>query len=300
MASTAARRRIVLEQRQTRRDVFRAPKSWPVRPGQIERADPKLIGDGAHEHRAIARKPVQPARIERRLSACLVAVGQFLRGDSETAQNRPIVRLRAMQPADPEPRDIRRDWNTRRLSVRAIPGHIQTPARAPCARPSAPCRRQERACKNPKKRESKNPAFRLFRQRDKARVGQRHRLIRRSFRQRRAAKRGARLVDGRNAFRCIARKDRLLRRGIGFVSLAPDEFEVGRIEFGCQNVVDKRLRPGEDRRQALLLGQLLLGLGGGPVDRLGESLGRDRESKADDAREPFVERPLEFWAPLSG
>src|SRR6202035_1354081 len=76
---------------------------------------------------------------------------------------------------------------------------------------------------------------------------------------------------------------------------APDEFEIGRIEFGCQNIVDQRLRPGEDRREALLLGKLLLGLGGGAVDRLGESLGRDRESKADDAREPFVERPLEFW-----
>jgi hypothetical protein len=79
------------------------------------------------------------------------------------------------------------------------------------------------------------------------------------------------------------------RQGLG-----PDEFEIGRIEFGCQNIVDQRLRPGEDRRRALHLGQLLLGLGGGSVDRLGESLGRDRESKADDAREPFVEGPLEF------
>ena len=141
---------------------------------------------------------------------------------------------------------------------------------------------------------SRRFAFRLFRQRDKPRVGQRHRLIRRSLRQRRPAKRGARLVDGQNAFRCIARKDCFLRRGIGFMSLAPDEFEIGRIEFGRQNIVDERLRPGEDRRQALLFGQLLLGLGGGAVDRLGERLGRDRESKADDAREPFVERPLEF------
>jgi hypothetical protein len=66
---------MILEQRQMRRDVFRAPKSWPIRPGQIERADPKLIRDGTHEHRAIARKPGQPARVERRLHARLVKSG---------------------------------------------------------------------------------------------------------------------------------------------------------------------------------------------------------------------------------
>jgi hypothetical protein len=58
-----------LEQRQMRRDVFRAPKSRLVRPGQIERADPERTGNGAHEHRAIARKPGQPARVERLLRA---------------------------------------------------------------------------------------------------------------------------------------------------------------------------------------------------------------------------------------
>jgi hypothetical protein len=31
---------MVLEQRQMRFDVFHAPESWPLRPGQIERADP--------------------------------------------------------------------------------------------------------------------------------------------------------------------------------------------------------------------------------------------------------------------
>jgi hypothetical protein len=63
------RRRMVLEQRHMRRHVFRAPKSWPVRPGQIERGDPQRIGDGPHEHVAIARKPDQPARVERLLRA---------------------------------------------------------------------------------------------------------------------------------------------------------------------------------------------------------------------------------------
>jgi hypothetical protein len=52
-----------------------------------------------------------------------------------------------------------------------------------------------------------NSAFRQFRQRDKTRVGQRHWLIRQSFHQGRVAKRGARLVDGQNVLRCIARKD---------------------------------------------------------------------------------------------
>jgi hypothetical protein len=47
------------------------------------------------------------------------------------------------------------------------------------------------------------------------------------------------------------------------MACAPDEFEIGGVEFARQNIVDERLRPGEDRRQALLLGQLLLGLGGG-------------------------------------
>jgi hypothetical protein len=60
---------MVLEQRQMRRDIFRAPQPRPLRPGQIERADPKLICDGAHERRAIARKPGQPARVERLLRA---------------------------------------------------------------------------------------------------------------------------------------------------------------------------------------------------------------------------------------
>jgi len=63
------RPRMVLEQRQMRRDVFRAPKPWPFLPGQIERANPERTGDGAHEHRAIARKPGQPPRVERLLRA---------------------------------------------------------------------------------------------------------------------------------------------------------------------------------------------------------------------------------------
>ena len=51
---------------------------WSIRPRQIERADPERTGDGAHEHRAIARKPGQPARVERLLRARLVAFVQFL------------------------------------------------------------------------------------------------------------------------------------------------------------------------------------------------------------------------------
>lgn len=74
---------MILEQRQMRFDVFRAPKSWPVRPVRIERADPKRTGDRTHEHRAIARKPGQPARVEPLLRARLVAFAQFLRGGAE-------------------------------------------------------------------------------------------------------------------------------------------------------------------------------------------------------------------------
>ncbi len=37
---------------------------------------PERTGDGAHEHRAIARKLGQPARVERPLRARLVAAGQ--------------------------------------------------------------------------------------------------------------------------------------------------------------------------------------------------------------------------------
>ena len=69
LGEQARRRRIILEQRQMRRDVFRAPKSWPIRPGQIERRNPQRTGDGPRQHRAIARKPGQPARVERRLRA---------------------------------------------------------------------------------------------------------------------------------------------------------------------------------------------------------------------------------------
>ena len=43
------------------------------------------------------------------LRARLVALAQFLRGDAKTAQDHPIVLIWAMQPADPEPRDIRRE-----------------------------------------------------------------------------------------------------------------------------------------------------------------------------------------------
>jgi len=85
-----------------------------------------------------------------------------------------------------------------------------------------------------------------------------------------------------------------LRHGIGFVPCAPDEFEIARVEFARDYIVDECLRPCKDWRQALFFGKLLLGFGGGAVDRLRESLGRNRKSKADDAREPFVERPLEL------
>ena len=165
---------------------------------QIKGADPERTGDGAHEHRTIARKPGQPARVERLLRPDLVAFGQFLRGDSETAQGRPIVRPRAMQPADPETRHIRRDWNAGR----------SPPFRQGYPRPhkDAACPRQQRARGHPRLAGGKSvhpkipksgiqkaggSRFRLFRQRDKARVGERHRLISRTFRQRRAAQGGA-------------------------------------------------------------------------------------------------------------
>ena len=150
------RRRIVLEQRQMRRDVFRAPQPRPIRPGQIERADPERTGDDAHEHHAIARKPGQLARVECLLRTRLVTVVQFLRGDAETAQDRPIVRPRprAMQPTDPETRHIRRDRNAGRApplrQSDPATSRRRPPAQAACARPSASCRRQERPCKNPK------------------------------------------------------------------------------------------------------------------------------------------------------
>ena len=194
LGEQARRRRIILEQRQMRRDVFRAPQPRPFRPGQIQRADPQRTGDGAHEHHAIGRKPDRPARIERRLRARLVAFAQFLRGDSETAQDRPIIRLRAMQPADPEPRNIRRNRNAGRAP----------PLRQGDPRPhkNAACPRQQRARGHPRLAKDKSvharipkrgiwkagdSRFRIFRQRDKAGVGQRHRPIRRSFHQRRPA-----------------------------------------------------------------------------------------------------------------
>ena len=110
----------------------------------------------------------------------------------------------------------------------------------------------------------------------------------------RQAGRGPRLVDGQYALCRIARKDRFLRRGIGFETKAPNEFEIGSVEFACQNIVYKGFRPAEDWRKALFFGKLLLGLGSRAVKSLGESLRRDRESKADNAREPLVKRALEF------
>jgi hypothetical protein len=77
LGDQSRRGRVVLEQRQMRRDIFRAPKSRPFRPGQIERADPQRTSDGARQHRAIAREPGQPARIKRLLRACLVAFVSF-------------------------------------------------------------------------------------------------------------------------------------------------------------------------------------------------------------------------------
>jgi hypothetical protein len=68
---------------------------------------------------ALARKPGQPARVERRLRAHLVAFAHLLRGDGKTAQDRRINGPRAIQPADPETRDIRRDRNAgRALTIR--------------------------------------------------------------------------------------------------------------------------------------------------------------------------------------
>jgi len=64
------------------------------------------------------------------------------------------------------------------------------------------------------------------------------------------AKRGARLVDGQNTLRRIAREDCRLRHGIGFVPCAPDEFEIARVEFARDYIVDECLRPSKDWRQA--------------------------------------------------
>jgi hypothetical protein len=61
--------RIILEQRQMRLDIFRAPQPRSIRPGQVQWRNPKRTGDGANEHRAIARKPSETARVERLLRA---------------------------------------------------------------------------------------------------------------------------------------------------------------------------------------------------------------------------------------
>ena len=91
-----------------------------------------------------------------------------------------------------------------RLSVRAIPGQIKTPpARANSARGHPRLAEDKTVHAKIQTRgiwKAGGSRFQLFRQRDKARVGQGHRPIRRSLYQRRAAKRGARLVDGQNAF----------------------------------------------------------------------------------------------------
>jgi hypothetical protein len=94
LGKQSRRRRVVLEQRQMRRDVCRAPTPWPLRPGQIERADPERTGDSAHEHRAIARKPGQPARVERLLRARLEASRQH-----QSGLKKPESRLDSVIPA---------------------------------------------------------------------------------------------------------------------------------------------------------------------------------------------------------
>ena len=58
-------------------------------PRQIKGTDPERTGDGAHEHRTIARKPGQPARVECLLRPDLVAFGQFLRGNKMTGAGPP-------------------------------------------------------------------------------------------------------------------------------------------------------------------------------------------------------------------
>jgi hypothetical protein len=221
LGEQARRRRIVLERRQMCCNILRASKPWPIRPRQIERADPERTGDGAHEHRAIARKPGQPARVERLLRARLVAFAQFLRGDGETAQDRRINSLRAMQPADPEPRDIRRDRN------RAIPGQIQTPpACASNVRAAIRALPETRACmQKSKKREFESrksgaPPIPAARQSRRWSASSAY-----SPKPPSAARGqgGARLVDGQNAFRCIARKDAAAsRRAAPAPSLARD------------------------------------------------------------------------------
>jgi hypothetical protein len=101
--------RKIFKHRRMRFDIARPPKPWPYHPGQIERADPKRTCDGAHEHRAIGRKPGQPARVERLSRARLVAFVQFPRGGIKTGQRIRIICLRAMRPGDPKTRGIRRD-----------------------------------------------------------------------------------------------------------------------------------------------------------------------------------------------
>ena len=100
-----------------RRDVFRAPNSWPFHPGQIDRRNPERTGNGAHECYAIGCKPRQSARIERLLRARLVAFIQFLRGNIKTAQNLKIISLRTMQTADPKARDVGRQGKIFRAAL---------------------------------------------------------------------------------------------------------------------------------------------------------------------------------------
>ena len=125
-------------------------------------------------------------------------------------------------------------------------------------------------------------------QRHIALARQRHRLVGRGVGERIAAERGACFVDREDALRCIARKDRLLRLRRDQRLRAPDEFEIERVEFLRDDLVDQVLHPGEHRGEALLR-HLLLRLRRGAVHLLRQRLRRDRKRKADDARQPFVE-----------
>jgi hypothetical protein len=155
--------RIVLEQRQVRRDVCRAPKPRSLPPGQVQWRNPsepataRVNTASSLESRVspLASSAVRAPASSPSFNFCAAMPRQ--RRTAQSFASGPCSRLiqkRATFAAIGT-------QATPRLSVRAIPARSRRrlPAQAACARPSAPCRRQERACKNPKGGNSKSRRF---------------------------------------------------------------------------------------------------------------------------------------------
>jgi hypothetical protein len=146
--------RIVLEQRQMRFDIFRAPKPWGIHQGRSSGPIPS--------EPATARMSTTPSG-ESRVSP--LASSAFCAPASSPSLNccaaMPSERTAAESFASgPCSRVIQKRATSAAIGTQAAPaspsaGRPATsrpsqPAQAGCVRPLAPCRRQERACKNPK------------------------------------------------------------------------------------------------------------------------------------------------------